>query len=236
MANIEEKTIIRARENAKEVDAYLVRAKAYGWTIKNTSKETFENNVVEHITLQRDLSIDKNQLHKKVEEEEDEVERAIDYCDAYINFLDNKISELEEEKKFNPAFLIVLLAYSLFQIIGASVIVFLLPALGYHQWEGTLTMPEGSTLFGMKEISISAMILVVCYTIGALIILIAALILVSKIVQRKIHLAQIDRYEDRRDDFTQLRDNLEAWMPKDFGKFNPYAKGTFKTFEKPEIE
>ena len=65
MANIEEKTIIRARENAKEVDAYLVRAKAYGWTIKNTSKETFENNVVEHITLQRDLSIDKNQLHKK---------------------------------------------------------------------------------------------------------------------------------------------------------------------------
>ena len=237
MANIEEKTIVKARENAKEVEIFLKREKAYGWVIADTSTESFQNNSVEHITLQRDLSIEKNMRLKQVEDEEDEVDRAADYCDSYVYFLDSKIQELEEEKKFNPAFLIVLTVYALFQIIGATVIVFMLPKLEGvgEQFQGTLTFPEGATLFGLKEVDIPTMILVVCYGLGALIFFLCIIIIVTKVVQRKIVNAHKEYYEDKRDDFETLRDNLEEWMPDDFGKFNPYSKGNFKTFKKPEI-
>lgn len=244
MANIEEKKLVRAKENAASVDKALTRLKGYGWQVVGKSQRDAENNNIEYITLQRDLSIPENAKFKEIEDEEDEVKRAEEYCNSYKLFLESKIEEIDHDRGYRKGFLVFLIIYGLFQIVGGTFFaIFLKPMMesGFiqNQGEGTVstetmmyTLPEGVKIFGMHEFDIMTLILVVCYAVGGLMLIIAAIILISKKAQRKILLEHRDAYKARRDDFVLLINNLKKWTPSSLGKFDPYAKGEFKSLKK----
>lgn len=240
MAEFEQKTLVRAQENASTIDKELKRLTEYGWVVVDKKKETAENNSVEYIYLQRDLSIPQNNTFKEIEEEEDDVHRAMEYCDSYQYFLNDKLEELRNERRFKPALFIILIAYALFQIVGATLLVYVIPKYADQMREsgaeveivdmdGELVFPEGMTLFGMHSVNYKVLILTVCYAIGALIIFVALLLLISKLVKRRILRDQKEEYEKRRNDFILLKQNLSKWTKHDAGAFNPYAFGEFKT-------
>ena len=244
MANIEEKKLVKAKENASSVDKAVTRLKGYGWQVVGKSQKDAENNSIEYITLQRDLSIPENAKFKEIEEEEDEVKRAAEYCNSYKNFLEAKIDEIDHDRGFRKGLFVFLIIYGLFQIIGGTFFaIFLKPMMeaGFIQNQGSgtvstetmiYTLPEGMSLFGMHEFDLMTLILIVCYAVGGLMFLVAIIILASKKAQRKILLEHRDAYKRRRDDFELLMKNLNKWTPSVAGKFDPYAKGEFKSLKK----
>ena len=243
MAEMEYKKLAKAKENTDEVNKAIKRLKSYGWVVANTSTETSENNQIDYITLQRDLSIEENVKFKEIEDEEDEVNRAVDYCNLYEYFLDREIDRIDNDRGFRKAFLIFLIIYAAFQIIGGTIFALMLgPMLesGFisNQGSGSVdtttqeyVFPEGMTLFGQSRLDLFWLVFIVCNAVGFLILIVALLILLAKRTQRKILLEQREAYKDRRDDFALLKSNLKKWKPESLGKFDPYEKGNFKSLK-----
>lgn len=214
MANIEVKTLIRAKENDSKVTQQLRRLQQLGWVVVDKQIQYSENNAIEYITLNRDLDDPRNVHFKEIQDDEEDLQRAIDYCNSYMDYCEYMADELQKSKKFKPLLFIIFILYGLFQIGGGIALGFLgmkgmIPVEADNiDAAGDFYLPEGVSIFGVDHFNIWWAIIIVCAVVGGAALLAAILLLIRKLTMRKIINEQIEGYYDKRDQFAALLRSL----------------------------
>ena len=243
---IEQKTVYSAKENAAQAAAKLERLQSYGWVIASKEQKTSERNVVNYIHLTRDLDNPENVKLKAIEDDEDDVVRAKEFCLHNQGYCDSKVLELKGKKShiILKFFLyVILLFYSLGNLLGAFAALFhpeIFEKLGLHmeigggvdtEGEGAATvvkLPNGVKFFGMNEFNAMQLLGVFCLIMGLLFLIITLVVIANNATKRSVRKAQIKYFESLKDDYQTLESHLSKWdKAKSVAGFDPYSYGGF---------